>query len=145
MRQLLLLSAITFSLVAFNADAADPAPASPPAATPDDGTTDAARGTFTEGAAATDHAGHTMSYSTKEPDLDRKPKADQQVNITGVVEARAPDSQIICKYSPIVGSHLSTRLCLPLYRWKQMHQDAVQAIRDGQAASNYGGVHPFGP
>jgi hypothetical protein len=134
--------------MSFSAIAADPAPTNttppaPSATAPDDDTTDAARGTFTDGAAATDHAGHPMDYSTKEPDLDRKPtRADQQVNITGVVEARAPDSQIICKFSPIIGSRLSTRLCLPFSRWKQMHEDAVQAIRDGQAASNYGGVHP---
>lgn len=141
MRLVLLPFAIAFSLAAFNAVAADdPAP---PAAT-DDGTTDAARGTFTEGAPAADRTSHTMSYSDKEPDTDRKPSdAGKQVNITGVVEARSADSQIVCKNSPIIGSRLSTRLCLPLYRWKQMHQDAQQMIRDGQAASNYGGVHPF--
>jgi hypothetical protein len=103
-----------------------------------------ARGTFIDGAPAQDHAGHTMSYSTAEPDTDRKPNdAGKQVNLTGVVEARAPDSQIVCKYSPIIGSRMSTKLCLPLYRWKQMHQDAQQMIRDGQSASGYGQTKLF--
>jgi hypothetical protein len=143
MRLALLPIAMAVSLAAFYAQAAD-APAATPAAEPssnDDGTTDAARGTMTAGAPAQDHASHTMSYSAAEPDVDAKPSdAGKQVNLTGVVEARAPDTQIVCKYSPIIGSRMSTKLCLPMYRWKQMHQDAQQMMRDAEATSHYGGA-----
>jgi hypothetical protein len=135
MRLTLLPFAMAFSLAVFCAQAA----AAPPST--DDDATDAARGTMTAGAPAQDHASHTMSYSTAEPNLDRKPDdAGKQVNVTGVVEARVPDSEIVCKYSPIIGSRMSTKLCLPLYRWKQMHQDAQQMMRDAEATSHYGGA-----
>ena len=132
MRRTLLPVTIAFSLAAFSALAADPAAM-------DGGTTDATRGSVTQGAAPTDRAGHTMTYSTREPDTGhRLTWSDQQYDITGVVADRMRDSQVICKYAPVTGSRIGTELCMPLFRWRQMHEDAQQAIRDHEMTSHTG-------
>ena len=40
------------------------------------------------------------------------------------------DSTIVCKWTSVIGSRLSDRLCLPKRRWKQMHQDGQDFMRN---------------
>ncbi|HWD26162.1 MAG TPA: hypothetical protein VG387_03290 [Rhizomicrobium sp.] len=50
--------------------------------------------------------------------------------------------QIVCKNQPIIGSRLSSRLCLPKHRWAQMHQDGQDFMRNLDERSSGGQERP---
>ena len=63
------------------------------------------------------------------------------VPATAATPQNTPDADndpIICKNQPIIGSRLSSRLCMPKHRWAQMHQDGQDFMRNLDERSSGG-------
>jgi hypothetical protein len=54
------------------------------------------------------------------------------------VDANVSDNTIVCKWTTVIGSRLSDRLCLTKRRWKQMHQDGQDFMRNIDERSDGG-------
>lgn len=133
MRSAIFATILLSGLLGFGASAET----TPPPA--DDAGTDVGRAGAAATAVAPD-AAHVPAQkpSTASPIFEKPQNAGAQHDVAPEVAARAAEDQIICRITPIVGSRLSSRLCLSLRRWKQMNTDANEFIRDIQQRSNGG-------
>jgi len=57
------------------------------------------------------------------------------------VDDGVSDNTIVCKWTSVIGSRMRDRLCLPKRRWKQMHQDGQDFMRNMGERSSGGQDH----
>ena len=57
------------------------------------------------------------------------------------VDANVSNNTIVCKWTSVIGSRMRDRLCLPKRRWKQMHQDGQDFMRNMGERSSGGQDH----
>lgn len=107
------------------------------------GTTDSGHATFNAGAPSTDN-GHAAATGLK-TGTSNKPASDPngQHDIAPEVAARADGDTVICHDTPIVGSRMTSRLCLTKRRWAQMRHDGQDFIRNIDERSSGGQERRF--
>jgi len=54
------------------------------------------------------------------------------------VDANVTDDTIVCRWTSVIGSRMKDRLCLSKRRWKQMHQDGQDFMRNLDERSDGG-------